>query len=90
LPTLLSRPAGLGEHTDRFLIARLRMPVLIVWVSATRFTPLAQGTHLAQLIPGATLSALKDVGHIPQIEDTAQFNDVLVKFLAERKQTTLK
>ncbi len=44
-----------------------------------RFVKAAQGERLAAITPNAELLVLKQVGYIPQIEDPAQFNELLVR-----------
>lgn len=63
---------------------KLQMPVHIIWGEDDTTTPLSHGEYLATLIPGATLTTLKNVGHIPQIEDTAQFITILLGLLNEK------
>lgn len=62
-----------------------RMPTLLVWGSADTITPLPQGQWLAQRIPGARLVVLDGLGHIPQIESPARFNETLLGFLSEQR-----
>jgi pimeloyl-ACP methyl ester carboxylesterase len=57
--------------------AALDMPVEAIWGELDRITPIAQGERLVKLAPRARLTRLPGVGHIPQIEDTARFNDAL-------------
>ncbi len=49
--------------------ANIRLPFALVWGARDPITPLEQGERLARLIPGARLTTLDDVGHIPHIED---------------------
>ncbi|MDN5941221.1 MAG: alpha/beta hydrolase [Nitrospira sp.] len=56
-------------------------PTLLLWGERDQLTPLAQGQMLASLLPDPTLVVLKGVGHIPQVEDVAQFTDALLRFL---------
>lgn len=82
LPVLLA-PAGATPSRNPASYSALRMPALVIWGDRDTITPLAQGNHLAGLIPGAKLAVLAGVGHIPQIEDPAGFNRTLVAFLSE-------
>lgn len=61
--------------------AALHMPALVIWGDQDTTTPLEQGQELARLIPGATLSVMPGIGHMPQIEDPDQFNRLLLSFL---------
>lgn len=60
---------------------RLSVPVLIIWGGLDTVTPLEQGEHLTELIPGSELAVLQNVGHIPQIENVELFNKTLVSFV---------
>jgi pimeloyl-ACP methyl ester carboxylesterase len=62
-----------------------KRPSLIIWGALDQTTPLAQGRRLHQLIPASRLSVLDGVGHMPQIEDPAAFNRVLLDFLQRFK-----
>jgi pimeloyl-ACP methyl ester carboxylesterase len=57
------------------------MPTLIIWGDKDSVTPLWQGEKLNKIIPNSSLSVLKGLGHIPQIEDPVQFNNSLIPFL---------
>lgn len=89
--------AAFGEWLIEFLTSRevpaskrpdgyrgFARPTLIMWGDKDTTTPLAQGQRLSQLISGSELAVMNGVGHMPQIEDAAQFNRLLVTFL--RKQ----
>ncbi len=69
-------------YTDYNNYNRLEMPILIIWGEKDELTPLWQGQTLEKMYPHATLHVIPDAGHIPYLEDTDQFNDALVKFLA--------
>ena len=60
------------------------MPTLILWGESDSVTPLPQGQQLAKLLPDATLVTLPGIGHIPQLEDAATFNPLLVEQLGRR------
>jgi pimeloyl-ACP methyl ester carboxylesterase len=64
----------------------LAQPALIIWGDRDTTTPLPQGERLAGLIRGAELAVMRGVGHMPQIEQPAEFDRLLVTFL--RKQRT--
>jgi pimeloyl-ACP methyl ester carboxylesterase len=58
------------------------MPVVALWGDRDTVTPLAQGQRVVGLVPGARLVVLPGIGHIPQVEGPAAFNDALVAALA--------
>lgn len=80
LPALLA-PAGGARSSQVAAYRSLTMPVYIVWGALDSVTPLRQGEHIQQIVPRAELAVMQNVGHIPQIEDTAQFNALLLRFL---------
>src|SRR2546427_536186 len=61
----------------------LKVPVFIIWGERDTITPLEQGQRLAKLAPHAELAVMRNVGHIPQIEDPAGFNELLLKAVAK-------
>lgn len=70
---------GLSHRPQGF--AQLQVPLHLVWGELDSITPLAQAQRLQQLTPGAMLSVLPGVGHIPQIEDVAGFNQHVGRLL---------
>ncbi len=66
---------------DRAAYARLAMPVRLIWGDKDETTPLAQGEALAKSIPGAELVVLPGIGHMPQLEDPARVQALLVERL---------
>lgn len=83
LPELLGPPGDVpSARKDAY--RAIGAPTLILWGAADTVTPLGQGQDLHALVPGSELSVLPGVGHIPQLEDPAEFNARLVKFLKRR------
>jgi len=69
---------------DRTAYARTRLPVAILWGDKDNVTPVEQALDLRTLLPPeTTLTLLPGLGHIPQIEDPALFNDALLKTLGK-------
>ena len=62
------------------------MPTLIIWGDKDSVTPLWQGEKLKQVIPNSSLSVLRGLGHIPQIEDPVLFNSSLLPFLEQARR----
>ncbi len=81
LPTLLVPPSDLPSVRSQ-AYRELSLPVELIWGAEDTTTPLADGENLAALIPGATLTVIPDVGHIPMIEDEAAFHRALLAALA--------
>jgi pimeloyl-ACP methyl ester carboxylesterase len=70
-----------GASTDPARIARLAMPLDLLWGADDTITPLAQARHLQQVVPAARLQVLPGVGHIPHIEDPQAFEPALLHAL---------
>ncbi|MBR1231508.1 alpha/beta fold hydrolase [Bradyrhizobium sp. AUGA SZCCT0182] len=69
---------------DRRAYARVKLPVTILWGDKDNTTPVEQALDLRTLLPPeTTLTLLPGLGHIPQIEDPALFNDALLKALGK-------
>jgi pimeloyl-ACP methyl ester carboxylesterase len=61
----------------------LKIPVTLIWGVTDTITPLAQGIHLQQLIPGAQLQLIPRAGHGPQFEEPALFSAALMRALSQ-------
>jgi pimeloyl-ACP methyl ester carboxylesterase len=72
-----------AKSADRTAYARMKTPVAILWGDKDTVTPPDQANDLKTLLPQATLTILPGLGHIPQIEDPAAFNDALLKALGK-------
>ena len=67
--------AFLSEQPDGF--SKLVMPLTLVWGELDSITPLSQAETIRKLVPSAKLVVLPGVGHIPQIENAALFNQAM-------------
>jgi pimeloyl-ACP methyl ester carboxylesterase len=72
LPFLLTADDG-GMSRRSANLARIAMPVSLIWGEADTVTPVAQGEALARLMRARSFARLPGVGHIPHIEDEAGF-----------------
>ncbi len=68
---------------DRDAYARTKLPTAVLWGNQDTITPIDQAADLLTLLPQASLTVLPGLGHIPQIEDPALFNDALLKSLGK-------
>jgi pimeloyl-ACP methyl ester carboxylesterase len=68
---------------DRDAYARAKLPTAVLWGNQDTITPIDQAADLLTLLPQASLTVLPGLGHIPQIEDPALFNDALLKSLGK-------
>ena len=62
---------------------KLTVPVRLIWGEKDTLTPLEGTKILLDTVPDIRLSTLTNVGHIPMIEDYAQFDKALLNALAE-------
>ncbi len=81
---MISSGNSLGTRPDEF--SRLRMPIHLIWGRTDTVTPLWHGELLQKLLPGATLTVIDGVGHIPYIEDPDGFHRDLLAFLTSSKK----
>ena len=77
----LTPQAALSNNLAAY--ATLAMPTLIIWGDSDTIVPLTHGEYLADVIPKAKLVVLKQVGHIPHIEEVDLFIEVMLSFLAK-------
>jgi haloalkane dehalogenase len=66
------------------VLARLDLPMALLWGEQDRFVPFALGEKLRQANPHLTWVPLGDRGHCPHDEDPAQFNTWLRSWLGEK------
>ena len=64
-------------------LARIRPPVLVIWGDRdTRYQPIAEGRHKAELIPGASFGVVTG-GHEPWLDDPDGCATLIADFLAD-------
>jgi len=81
LPSLLATPLN-AQSTRPANWQNLDLPVVFIWGDADAVTTLAQAEALLAATPGATLTVMPDIGHIPQIEAPERFQAHLLSALA--------
>jgi pimeloyl-ACP methyl ester carboxylesterase len=81
LPALLA-PQAVSPSERPATYRGLKVPIYLIWGERDTITPLAQAEQLAKLAPRSELAVMKAVGHIPQIEDPAAFNKLLLEQLS--------
>ncbi|HJQ68876.1 MAG TPA: alpha/beta hydrolase [Blastocatellia bacterium] len=70
-----------GEDVLDNRLGELKHPTLVIWGREDLLTPLAMGERFKKEIPHAELIVFDKCGHVPQLEQPAQFNAALLKFL---------
>ncbi|KAK8509154.1 hypothetical protein V6N13_062208 [Hibiscus sabdariffa] len=72
----------LAVADDSFKITPLQQDVLIVWGDRDQIFPLRMAHELKELLgKKAKLEIIEKASHVPQIEDSAQFNKIVKNFL---------
>lgn len=59
----------------------ISLPTLVVWGERDRVIPATQAGTAASTIPGAWLEIIEGVGHVPQVEASAELARLLDRFL---------
>lgn len=62
-------------------LATFNAPTLLVGGDTDNFLPAGFQRHLAQILPGAELSAFQDAGHNPHWENPSRFNETTIAWL---------
>ncbi|KAG0497472.1 hypothetical protein HPP92_001917 [Vanilla planifolia] len=71
-------------NKDLFQLSPLTQHVLIIWGEHDGIFPVEKAFELnKKLGEKARLEVLKNTGHVPQLEDPAQFNKILLSFLLD-------
>ncbi|MFT4929167.1 MAG: pimeloyl-ACP methyl ester carboxylesterase [Phenylobacterium sp.] len=65
------------------LLAKIEVPILIVWGAQDKAIPLQVGQQLHQLLSGSRFEVLDNAGHVPNFESAAKFNQLAITFLQE-------
>ena len=74
---------GMAARPDsRALLADIRCPTLIVVGEDDVLTPPSEAELMANGIAGSQLVIMKNVGHLPNLENPVEFNRVLQEFLS--------
>jgi pimeloyl-ACP methyl ester carboxylesterase len=83
------QPRSHDPHLAKWL-HRIDVPTLLIWGDHDRMFPVEHGRAYAELIPGAKLVIVPKCGHVPQIEQPADFAAEIEAFLglpAKAKKT---
>jgi pimeloyl-ACP methyl ester carboxylesterase len=62
----------------------LTMPALIIWGDSDTIIPLKDGEYLQSILPNAEMIVMKDVNHVPYIEDNETLVEISLDFLEGR------
>ena len=67
--------APLSRHREA--VARLDLPVTLIWGEEDAVTPISLGEELASIMTPQAFHRLKNTGHMPQLEDRETFSRLL-------------
>jgi pimeloyl-ACP methyl ester carboxylesterase len=71
-----------GRHDVRDRLGELAMPVHVIGAARDILIPVWKSVELAELIPGAKLTVIDDVGHGVMWERAEDFNRIVLEFLS--------
>jgi 3-oxoadipate enol-lactonase len=77
----MADPNGVFGWNIKNRLGSIRTPTLVIAGEEDNATPVAANKFLADNIPGAKLSVVKDVGHFHQLEKPIEFNAALKEFV---------
>ena len=73
-----------GMRKDSYILGRLKrsaVPLLTVWGAQDRVIPIAYADDTRRELPNSVVRVINECGHWPQMEQSAQFNLILISFL---------
>jgi len=80
---------GRAERIDyTSLLQQISVPTLIIVGDQDQYTPVSDARFMQERIPGSELVIINDAGHMPNLEQPAEFNVKLTEFLARVVQKT--
>ena len=71
------------SHDVRADMPKIAVPVLVIHGTVDPTIPLSAGRKIAEAIPNAQLVEFDNVGHLPHLERTEEFNRIVLDFLAK-------
>lgn len=63
-------------------LSQIKARIMLIWARADDTVPVARGTKLLELLPGADMHILARAAHMVMIDRTAAFNGLLCDFLS--------
>jgi pimeloyl-ACP methyl ester carboxylesterase len=78
---------ALLDYDFRPRLPEIACPTLIVWGREDMLVPVEDADEFERRIPNARKMLMEDTGHVPMLERPVKFNDSLIEFLAEPRET---
>jgi 3-oxoadipate enol-lactonase len=79
----MADPNGVFGWNIKDRLSTIHRPTIVIAGEEDNATPVAANKFLADNIPGAKLTVVKDVGHFHQLEKPLEFNAALKEFVSE-------
>lgn len=76
-----ARKQGMADPKLRRRLARVKIPVLVVWGESDGVVSPDYGRALAQSFPNARFELISEAGHLPQLEQPERFMKVVSDFV---------
>lgn len=67
-------------------LPRLTMPALVLWGADDALVPVAVGQKLADGLPNASFQVIRDCGHLPSLEKSAETATLIAGLLQQRSE----
>lgn len=64
------------------------LPTLVVWGRQDRGVPFTRGEEMSKILAGSKLLLLENAGHVPNYDQAVKFNNALIEFLNEDKDSS--
>jgi pimeloyl-ACP methyl ester carboxylesterase len=77
--------APYGRHGFYPRLAELSRPAMFVWGTHDRLIPAAFSRHVRKWLPGAEQVTIRNCGHVPQVEQPEETNELLMDFFARHE-----
>jgi 3-oxoadipate enol-lactonase len=88
---IIAAQLAMAKRTDTTSVLKnVKVPTLIMVGEKDQVTPLKNAEILAMKIRNARLEIIKDAAHFSNVENSVDFNDVLVDFLTLFKKNSLE
>ena len=81
-----------GQRRERLILARLKdlkaplkTRLMTIWGEQDRIIPVSHANAVRQILPESLVYTIPDCGHWPQMEQAERFNELMIRFLGDRR-----